>query len=226
MVHADADDATTAPLLPGLGDPVEQAVDGRHGRRALWISIAALVVLAAAAWPVAGHLLRSAPERVRTPETLAGLALDRNADATATADYLRGAIAAGMGLEQSVGAVYTDGGGNAHSVTVIVIGGSTGSGSEASRLAALFGLLDGGTHGFTQVTAEPAGQLGGLVRCALSTEPARNGTATTDPRVADEFAVCGWADGSTIGVALFPDRTVDQAGALFGRIRAGLLGRA
>jgi hypothetical protein len=224
-------DGADASLLPGLDSPVDRPTDRRHGRRALWISIGALVVVGAIAWPVAGHLLRPAPERVRTPDTLAGLTLDRDADATATADYLRGAIAAGLDLDHSVGAVY-DYGGNARNVGVLVVGGNYGSGTAASRLDALLGLLEDGMDGFTQVTDEAAGHLGGLVRCALSSDAPPTGSTgnaatpgTGQSASATRFAVCGWADDSTVGVALFPNRSVDQAAALFGRMRPGLLGQ-
>jgi len=219
----DAEDGSATGLLPGLGTPVDRATDRRHGRRALWISVAALLVVAAIAWPVAGHLMRSGPVRVQTPDSLAGLTRDRDADAAATAEYLRGAVAAGVALDDSVGAVYTDGRGDAHSV--IFIGGSSGKGSDESRLAALFGLLDDGTTGFTQVTNVPAGKLGGLVRCALSTDPPTAGQRSGASTDADQFAVCGWADATTVGIALFPNRTVGQAAALFTRMRPALLGQ-
>lgn len=220
------DGAAAGSLLPGLDRPVEQPADRRHGRRALWMSIAALAVVAAVAWPVAGRLLRTGPERVRTPGTLAGLTLDRDPGAMATAEYLRGAIAAGMDLDRSVGAVYSHSG-NVRDTSVIFVGGNTTSGSAASRLDALFGLLDDGTTGFTQVTAETPGQLGGLVRCALSTDSSAAGTAGKPAAVGNggKLAICGWADATTVGVALFPSRTVDQAAALIGRMRPGLLGQ-
>jgi hypothetical protein len=172
--------------------------------------------------PVSAHLVGSPPETLRTPDQVAGFTLDHSADATATADYLRSGIAAGMGLGDPVGAVYVNAGGDAHSV--IFVGGTSGSGSASTRLSDLFGLLDDGSGGLTTPVTEPPGSLGGLMRCALSTDASAAG-GTVVAQGADEMAVCGWADGSTVGLALFPNRTLDQASELMREMRPALSGK-
>ena len=148
---------------------------------------------------------------VGAPAHVAGLTLDRQSNASDTAEYLRSAVAAGMNLDSSVGAVYSDGSGDAHSV--IFVGGTTTAGSTSARLKSLFGLLDDGTDGVANVTHEQAGKLGGLVDCATTTETT---TRTAPMRARPEaMAACGWADGDTVGLALFPNRPISEAvGAL------------
>ncbi|MFF8814239.1 hypothetical protein [Streptomyces pactum] len=77
------------------------------------------------------------------------------------------------------------------------------------------GMLDhaGWDPELGQPTAEPvadAGELGGSVECLLASL-SESGNV-----------ICGWADESTAAVALFPDSTLPEAGALFVRMRADL----
>src|SRR5215467_8363577 len=109
-----------------------------------------------------------------------------------------------MNLDSSVGAVYSDGGGDAHSV--IFIGGTTSSGSTTTRLTTLFGLMDDGTDGIANITREPAGPLGGQLQCGTATGTDAAGTAPATP-----MSVCGWADDTTVGISLFPNRSIEDA---------------
>ncbi|HKE65452.1 MAG TPA: hypothetical protein VKB59_12495 [Micromonosporaceae bacterium] len=195
----------------------EASEDRRRTRRAVWISLGALTLLVAAALLAIGFALRPKPGNVHTPTHVAGFQLDSRSDATSTADYLRTAIAAGMNLDSSVGAVYANASGDGHSV--IFVGGTSATGSPATRLSALMSMLDDATDGVTQVTQEKSGQLGGAVKCAL----------TTDSNVADAsaptpMAVCGWADRDTVGLALFPNRGIAEAYNLFIQMRPTLEG--
>jgi hypothetical protein len=120
-----------------------------------------------------------------------------------------------MSLDSSVAAVYSDGGGDAHSV--IFVGGTTSSGSPSTRLSALFNLMDDGTDGVANVTDVPAGTLGGQMRCGTATEEDPTGSAPPTP-----MSLCGWADNTTVGISLFPNRTVTDAAALLRTMRAGI----
>src|SRR5262249_47279102 len=144
-------------------DEDDRARDRRRTRLAVLISVAALAVLVAIAVPVIVYLTKPAAAHVHTPARVAGLSLDSQSDAADTAEYLRSAIAAGMSLQSSVGAVYTNGTGAAHSV--IFVGGTVSKDTPKASLTALLGLLDDGTDGIANVTAEPAGPLGGEVKC-------------------------------------------------------------
>jgi hypothetical protein len=208
-------DVSEEPELFRLDTDEDTSSDRRHGRRALWISVGLLVGLVAIAVPVIVYLTRPTPARVHTPSQVAGLTRDTQSNATSTAEYLRSAVAAGLNLGSSVGAVYTDGSGDAHSV--IFVGGSTTTGSTNQRLRALFGLLDDGTDGVAAVTRESPGALGGEVNCAITTD-----SSVSDAASAESMAVCGWADSGSVGLALFPNRSVAEAVALFGRMRPAL----
>ncbi|MGW6917877.1 hypothetical protein ACWGB8_29240 [Kitasatospora sp. NPDC054939] len=71
-------------------------------------------------------------------------------------------------------------------------------------------LQNGSTGSPTTATPYAAGPLGGSVECLSLPE-----APTTD-------VVCGWADGSTAGVALFPQTTPKAAAALFTAMRGDL----
>ena len=90
-----------------------------------------------------------------------------------------------MNLDSSVGAVYTDGSGDSHSV--IFVGGTTTTGSSSTRLKSLLGLLDDGTDGVANLTHEQAGKLGGLVDCATTTD-----SNVADAGTPEAMAACGW----------------------------------
>jgi hypothetical protein len=209
-------DATASPAdMLGFDGPDNTSEDRRRGRRALWVSIGLLVALIAVAAVTIAHFAKPKPGTVAAPAHVAGLTLDKQSSASDTADYLQSAVAAGMNLDSSVGAVYSDGSGDSHSV--IFVGGTTTTGSSNARLKSLFGLLDDGTDGVANVTAEPAGKLGGLINCATTTD-----SNVADAATPDAMAVCGWADGNTVGLALFPNRPILEAASLFGRMRPAL----
>jgi hypothetical protein len=211
-----SEETTDGLALPGLGAPDNPRAERSSSRKALWISVAALAAVGALAGPVILHFAQPKPQHLRVPDQVAGLTLDQSDNAATTADYLRNAIAAGMGLDASVGAVYADGTGDAHSV--IFVGGTSTDGSSSTRLTRIFGLLEDATDGVAGVTAEPAGNLGGAMRCGLATDsdPAQ----PTHPNT--EMAICGWADNDTVGIAMFPNRTVPAAAELLRLMRPTL----
>jgi len=208
-------DLTSDAELWGFDGPDDTSADRRHGRRALWLSIGLLVVLIAVAALVIAYVAKPKPGTVAAPTHVAGLTLDRQSNASDTAEYLRSAVAAGMNLDSSVGAVYSDGSGDSHSV--IFVGGTMSTGSSSARLKSLLGLLDDGTDGLTNVTHEQAGKLGGLVDCAMTTD-----SNVADASTPEAMAACGWADGDTVGLALFPNRSISDAVALFDQMRSAL----
>lgn len=225
MVNPERASEPDSPLFPLFDETDTQGQDaepaarsGRH--KATLITIGAVMAAAAVAVPVTLLLIRDNAPQLRTPVTVAGLTRDDASNATQTANYLQNAVAAGMGLEKPIGAVYTDGRGDSHSV--IIIGGASSNGSQSERLARLFGLLDDATDGVTALTAEPAGSLGGMVKCGLATE---SGTSPGNSSASNpEMAVCGWADDQTVGIAMFPNRPVPEAASLFKQMRPAIEG--
>jgi hypothetical protein len=208
-------DLTSEPELLGFDGQEDTSDDRKHGRRAAWMTFGLLAIVIAVAVPVIAYLTKPKPGSVHAPVRIAGLTLDRQSAATNTAEYLRNAVAAGMSLDASVGAVYTDGSGDAHSV--IFVGGATTTGTVKARLGLLFSLLDDGADGVTNVTHEPAGKLGGLVNCATTTD-----STIADASTREAMAVCAWSDSKTVGLAMFPNRGITEAAGLFGQMRPAL----
>jgi hypothetical protein len=200
-------------LTGEAGDPDR---DRRRSRRALWLSAGAVVVLGAVAVPVALHFAQNDAPALRTPSKVAGLTLDTSGNAKTTADYMRSAVSAGMDLDATVAAVYTDGSANADAHSVIFVGG-TGKGSDSSLVTKIMGLMDDSTDGITGVTTEDAGTLGGVMKCGQTTD-----TSTADAGTDTAMSVCAFADSGTVGIALFPNRTVPASATLMRQMRTGL----
>jgi hypothetical protein len=205
--------------LATFGAPADPVTETRRTRRAVWISVAAVLVLAAASIPIGLHLLHRSTPPLHAPTHVAGLTLDTSADAKSTADYLRSAVAADMNLDTSLGAVYADPAdsttqADAHSVIFV---GGTAKGSDAALLSALMSQLTDSTDGLSAVVTEPTDGAGGLMKCGLTTD-----TSTQDAGTDTEMAACAYAGGDVVGMALFPNRTVDQAAAIMRQIRAAV----
>jgi hypothetical protein len=173
------------------------------------IALGLVAVVGLAALSVGGvfgaRILSQKDATLGTPDRVAGLTRDTSEGALGTADDLRSAFAAGIDLDASVGAVYKDAASAEHSV--LFFGGTTLLWSPEKDLDTLFGLVtdgDGAVRGLHRV---PEGALGGVMKC---------GTTTTE---GEQIAVCGWADHGSVGIGLFPGRTVDDAAKLFGEIR-------
>lgn len=173
------------------------------------IALGAVALVGLAMLSVGGvfgaRVLSQKDATLSTPDRVAGLTRDTSDGALGTADDLRSAFAAGIDLDESVGAVYKDAASAEHSV--LLFGGTTLLWSPEKDLETLFALVtdgDGAVRGLRKV---PEGSLGGVMKC---------GTTTTE---GEEIAVCGWADHGSVGIGLFPGRTVDDAAKLFGEIR-------
>jgi hypothetical protein len=204
----------------GIGQPDGSHRDAKSNRRALWVSVAAIGALSALSFPVAMHFAHHAPAAPRVPDHIAGLTIDTTADASGTADYLRSAIAAGLGLDHAVGAVYTaDGtaGAQGDARAVIYAGGTTTKGTDASQVTGLLNLMRDSTDGVDAIVTEAPGSVGGLMKCGLTTD-----TDKTDAGADNEMAVCAFAHSGTVGIALFPNRTVEQAADLMRSIQPAL----
>jgi hypothetical protein len=200
----------------GFGEALVPAGPARPARRRLlWIAGALLVpvlILAAVFGPSTWQMLQEKDATLATPAEAAGLTLDTSEQARGTADYLRTALAAQLGLGHPVGAVYADG--SAPSRSVILIGGTGRLRSPENDLDDAFRLLaDASTTVHGAHTLSP-GDMGGVMKCA--TASSQDG----------DVPVCGWADHGSLAVAMFPGRSVEESAELLRSLRRAILHRA
>ncbi|BCJ63845.1 hypothetical protein [Polymorphospora rubra] len=141
-----------------------------------------------------------------TPATVAGLQRDTSEEALTTADYLRTAFAAGIDLDESIGAVYGDPG--AADRSVLLFGGTTLLWSPERDLDSMLELVADDTGAVSDVREVEPGPLGGVMKCGVS-----RGTDGDIP-------VCGWADHGSIAIAMFPGRDTREGAALMRDIRS------
>ena len=200
------DDAGTDGAEPA--DPAAAAA--ARARRTRWLLIGALavtLVLVAVAL-ISWRLLSGPSTTLSTPDTVAGLRRETDADTTATTDYLRDALAADASLGGAVGAVYND---PANADRRVLLFGGTGSiKSPGTELDSAFGLLNDQTGDVTGIHQVTPGPLGGVVKCGTS-----NGDGAP-------ISICGWADDGSLALALFPGRSMDEAAGLIVTLRAAV----
>jgi hypothetical protein len=184
-------------------EPATRAAPSRTRK----IVLGSLLVVAAAgivAVGVAGWQIGTQKDATLTaPPEVAGLRLDQSDDGKATADYLQTALNAEVDLDHGIGAVYTSGDGR----DVLFFGGTTLIWTPESDLDTAFGLIDDDQGAVENLHGVPAGHLGGTMKC---------GTTKTDDGT---MAVCGWADHGSLALAMFPNRTDDDAAKLLVEIR-------
>jgi hypothetical protein len=209
-VDAPADEAIAAPEPVAGSDSTGTANADRSAllrpRNVALVSVAVVaLVLTAIFGPIAREMWGRDDVRIATPSRIAGLVLDDSQGAHDTIDYLRTAMQTGVPLEKSTGAVYADDAGQSRSV--LFVGGTGEVGSAEDALTKTFRLISDDTGGVEGVQSLPAGPLGGVMRC---------GSTKTD---SGSMAVCGWADRRSLGIAMFPNRPVDQSAELLRTMR-------
>jgi hypothetical protein len=208
-------DPADEPVPPGtagfitLPGPVPEDADEPAPRRVptRWILIGALagVLVVVAGGLIGWRVLSGSDTKLTTPDTIAGLRHDTNGDALDTANYMRDAIVANASLGNGVGAVYADPAGQGRDV--LFFGGTGSVHSPSDALNGAFGLLNDQTGSVSGIHPVAEGPLGGVMRCGTS-----NGDGSP-------IAVCGWADGGSLALAMFPSRSVDEAAGLMLQLR-------
>jgi hypothetical protein len=144
-----------------------------------------------------------------TPDTIGAFTHNTGSGAGTAAD-LGTALGAGVGLDRTVGAVYTDP--SAADRSVLFAGGTRLSLSPSSDLDSALDLLDDNTGKVTGRHEVDAGHLGGVMKCGAV-------PAAVD---APAMAVCGWADYGSVAIALFPNRDVNESARLLRQFRSAI----
>jgi hypothetical protein len=193
---------TATPRRPGLLRPRNLVLVG--------LSVVTLT-LAIIFGPIAWDVWHEKDVRIATPPKIAGLTLDDSQGAHDTIDYLRTAIETGVSLKKTTGAVYADEAGESRSV--LFVGGIGVLVSPDEALTKTFALITDDSGGVEGVHEVAAGALGGTMKC---------GSTRTD---GGSMAVCGWADHGSLGIAMFPNRPVDQSAELLRSIRKAVQNR-
>jgi hypothetical protein len=210
----DTDSPT--PAASDGNDSQPAPVDRRSGplrpRNLVLAGVAvAVIALAAALGRITWQLWDQKDVRIVTPPRVAGLVLDDSQGAHDTIDYLRTAVETGVSLKKSTGAVYADEAGRSRSV--LFIGGTGVLVSPEESLGKTFGLIADDAGGVDDVHVVSAGSLGGVMKC---------GSTKTD---GSSMAVCGWADHGSLGIAMFPNRPVDESAELLRTMRQSMQNR-
>lgn len=202
-------------VTPPPGEPAAET-PAPHRRRTKTIALASLLVVALAGAAILGtagwRVLRQKDASLDTPAEVAGLRLDESERARSTADYLRTAIGARIDLDQSIGAVYADPARAERSV--LLFGGTTLLWSPEKDLDSLFELLSDDTGQVAGLHEVPAGDLGGVMKCGVSSAPE------------GDMPVCGWADHGSVVIAMFPARPEDASATLLRDIRTEIQSRS
>ncbi|MFB9178710.1 hypothetical protein ACFFX1_11270 [Dactylosporangium sucinum] len=139
--------------------------------------------------PTVLRVLQQSDVELRSPDQVGAFTLDKSDDAKDTAEYVRDAIATEVNLDASVGLIYKDQAGS-----VILVAGTARVWKPEESLKDAFAVVADDSGGVGNVHDVPAGDLGGTVRCGVTT--------TQD----GDLTVCGWADNGSVGVALLPGR--------------------
>ncbi len=216
----DPDNRASAPEGSAPEGSAPEGIAATAGRRSsllrprnLVLAGLAVVTLVAAAvfGPIAWELWSEKNVSIVTPPRVAGLALDDSPGAHDAIDYLRIAVTAGVDLKKTTGAVYADEAGESRSV--LFVGGTGVLVSPEQSLSKTFDLIADDASGVDGVHEEAAGPLGGVMRC---------GSTKTDDGT---MSVCGWADHGSLGIAMFPNRPVDQSAELLRAMRKAMQNR-
>jgi hypothetical protein len=210
--HEDTSGAIEMGPVPFEVTPARDDAQGHQPRsrsRTRRIALSALLAAGLAGAAVLGttgwRITAQKDATLTVPQNVAGLRLNNTADAATTAEYLRTALTAEVTLDDAVGGVYTDPADEGRSV--LFFGGTGLIWTPERDLETAFDLVEDDAGAVTGLRGVPAGRLGGAMKC---------GTADDS---SGAITVCGWADHGSLALALFPNRSVAEAGPLLRAIR-------
>lgn len=190
---------------PGTDAPAPARRPSR-ARRIVLASLLLVGLAGAATLGVTGmRILQQKDATLRPPASVAGLSRDNSASAAETAESLRAALTAGIDLDETTAAVYTDGAGRDRDV--FLLGGTSLLFSPERTLDDALDLVRGQGTETSGMHEVDAGDLGGVMKCGTLTMPE------------GRMAACGWADHGSVAVAMFLRRDVEEAAVLTRQLR-------
>jgi len=165
----------------------------------LTVAVAGAAVLGYTAWQISAEK----DAKLTTPATVGTLTLDESENAKSTAEYLQTAVAAEIDLDETIGAVYQDAGDK----NVLFFGGTALFWTPENDLDKAFDLIADNEGAVTDLHKVEAGPLGGTMKC---------GTTKSDT---GNLTVCGWADHGSLALAMFNNRSEQEAAPLLRQLR-------
>ncbi|GLY01452.1 hypothetical protein [Actinoplanes sp. NBRC 101535] len=192
-------------LLAGESDQPAETPARPSNVRTIVLAVLLVVVLAGGGMLayVGWQINSERHTTLSTPPQIADLVLDDSEDATATADYLRGALSAEVQLDKTVGGVYS----TPEDKNVLFFGGTTLLWSPEKELDNAFSLIADDEGAVTSLKSVDPGDLGGVMKC---------GTTKSD---GVDMAVCGWSDHGSLALAMFPQYAEADVPPLMRQIR-------
>jgi len=221
---ADAD-SDTSPIWASGAEDDERAVAATGAtpagkpstllrpRNLVLISLVVILLVVVGIFgPTAWEVWSERDVHIDTPPRINSLELDDSQGAHDTVDYMQNAIKTSVTLERTTGAVYAESSGDSKSV--VFVGGTGTLVTPSEALDKSFSLITDEAGGVDGVHEVAAGPLGGTMKC---------GTTTTD---GNGMAVCGWADHGSLGIAMFPNRKVNESAELLRTMRKAMQTRS
>jgi hypothetical protein len=147
------------------------------------------------------------PARIILPATVAGMTKLDDPQLTKTADETATKLKSATNAESAVAGYYAPNGDVTR--TVALVGVATRVNNPDAELRSAFSS----TLTVSDVRDVDPGPLGGIMRCGNTST---GGTA---------LAVCGWADGGSLAIGIFLNRSLTDSAELFRQIRGEVLQR-
>ncbi|WP_240670468.1 hypothetical protein [Actinoplanes solisilvae] len=185
------------------GTEPEQKPRGRVRRAliavVLVLATAGLVTLAATSW----RIFSQRDAKLEIKPQVGELSLDYSSEGAQTASYLQTALAAEVDLNYTAGAVYRE----SAEKSVLFLGGTGLLWTPSKDLESAMSLISDKEGAVIDLHDVEAGPLGGTMKCGI--------TKSTD----GDLTVCGWADHGSLAMALFNNRSPDDAAPLMLKLR-------
>ncbi|MCY1141669.1 hypothetical protein OWR29_27040 [Actinoplanes sp. Pm04-4] len=165
----------------------------------LLLALVAVAMLAFTSW----RIIAQRHAKLEIQPSVGPLSLDYSQDGARTADYLRTALAAEVDLDHTYGAVYNE----SPDKNVLFLAGTGLIWTPGKDLDAAMNLISDDEGAVTNLKDVDAGPLDGTMRCGI--------TKSAD----GDLTVCGWADHGSLALAMFNNRTPEDAAPLMLALR-------
>ncbi|WP_250009081.1 hypothetical protein [Actinoplanes sp. M2I2] len=165
----------------------------------LAVAVVAMTMLAFASW----RIIAQRHAELEIKPSVGPLSLDYSSEGASTADYLRTALAAEVDLDHTYGAVYNE----TPDKNVLFLAGTGLIWTPGKDLEAAMELISDSEGAVTSLKDVDPGPLDGTMKCGI--------TSTGD----GDLTVCGWADHGSLALAMFNNRTPEEAAPLMLALR-------